>query len=226
MLNNSYRDSDLQKVKHHIDSYDLTLSELVNTVDDYGKPIFVFNNFGGSAMSDMLKSLNKWRAMHSDNDSNIDIKQIAIDAEARIKTLEELRDSIFRDGMGVDGSKIVGGVTNYQIASMYMNLNMKANRFEQMCTSFIKQLAQFYIIEKGSKIDPEDIFDMPLEITYVRKPVEDTLELMRISNQSVGSITDETRFGFDPRVSDPVKEAKEYQGDMIAKAPVEEEEHD
>ena len=105
--NNNVCTSDLDKIKHLIDSYDKTYSGFVDDLEDIQQVIFVLTNYGGADLKQFLSDLKYYKTIQtesagSDDKSGVSTLTIDIPVEARDKLLDITRKAIFDMGQGID----------------------------------------------------------------------------------------------------------------------------
>lgn len=129
-----------------LDAYDLTLSQMVNNVDDGNFIYWVLKNCGGMEPEDderFISQLKITHLAHADGDSGAGVEAHTVEAPyvANTTTLEKLRGQLFDDFMALDVKEIAGGaVTATQIQAAYEPLNSKCDQFEFCVIEFIDKI--------------------------------------------------------------------------------------
>ena len=129
-----------------LDAYDLTLSQMVNNVDDGNFIYWILKNCGGmDAVDDeqFISQLKVTHMAHADGDSGAGVEAHTVEAPyaANVSTLEKLRAQLFDDFMALDVKEIAGGaVTATQIEAAYEPLNSKCDQFEFCVIDFVNRI--------------------------------------------------------------------------------------
>ena len=129
-----------------LDAYDLTLSQMVNNVDDGNFIYWILKNCGGmDAVDDerFISQLKITHVAHADGDSGAGVDAHTVEAPyaANNSTLENLRRQLFDDFMALDTKEIAGGaVTATQIQAAYEPLNNKCDQFEFSVIEFVNRI--------------------------------------------------------------------------------------
>ena len=129
-----------------LDAYDLTLSQMVNNVDDGNFIYWILKNCGGmDAVDDeqFISQLKITHMAHADGDSGAGVEAHTVEApyQANASTLEKLRTQLFDDFMALDVKEIAGGaVTATQIEAAYEPLNSKCDQFEFCVIDFVNRI--------------------------------------------------------------------------------------
>lgn len=203
--NNQYLDSDLNGVRAYIDAYDFTNSDFCNNLEDFQDMMWVIKNYDGTDLSEFFRDVKAYKAIKVSDDGEAKQESQEIPHEAKTIFLDRLKYDIFMFGMGVNTDDLEGNITNVRIKAMYNNLDLKATSYEQECTSFIEQWA--YFLTGGNEVD--------VSVTYDRSLIMNNLEMSKLANESVGSISEETRLSHDPRVTDVVEEMERLKKENI-----------
>lgn len=206
--NNEFLDSDLKGVKNFIDAYDFTNSDFCNNLEDFQDAMWIIKNYDGQNISEFFRDIKNYKAVKVDDEGEARQEFAEIPHEAKSVYLDRLKYDIFLFGMGVNTDDLEGNITNVRIKAMYNNLDLKAETFEQECNSFISQWA--YFATGGKYAD--------IEVEYDRSLIMNTLEMAQLANQSIGSLSEETRLANDPRVSNVVEEMQRLQKENIVRA--------
>ena len=145
-LYNEDRQSAIVGKQNTLDSYDLTLSQMVNNVDDGNFIYWVLKNCGGmDAIDDerFISQLKITHMAHADGDSGAGVEAHTVEAPyaANNSTLENLRRQLFDDFMALDTKAIASGaVTATQIEAAYEPLNSKCDMFEFCVIDFVDKI--------------------------------------------------------------------------------------
>lgn len=145
-LYNEDKQSAIIGKQNTLDAYDLTLSQMVNNVDDGNFIYWILKNCGGmDAVDDerFISQLKITHMAHADGDSGAGVEAHTIEAPyaANSNTLDNLRRQLFDDFMALDTKEIAGGaVTATQIQAAYEPLNSKCDQFEFCVIDFVNRI--------------------------------------------------------------------------------------
>ena len=162
-LYNEDKQSAIVGKQNTLDAYDLTLSQMVNNVDDGNFIYWILKNCGGmDAVDDerFISQLKITHMAHADGDSGAGVEAHTVEAPyaANTATLEKLRVQLFDDFMALDTKEIAGGaVTATQIEAAYEPLNSKCDQFEYCVLDFMQRLM--------------DIVGIDDKVTFVRSKI-------------------------------------------------------
>lgn len=152
-LYNEGKQSAIVGKQNTLDAYDLTLSQMVNNVDDGNFIYWILKNCGGMDAADderFLSQLKITHMAHADGDSGAGVEAHTVEAPyaANEVTLEKLRTQLFDDFMALDTKAIAGGaVTATQILAAYEPLNSKCDQLEYNVIEFIDGLLELVGVE-------------------------------------------------------------------------------
>lgn len=145
-LYNEDKQSAIIGKQNTLDAYDLTLSQMVNNVDDGNFIYWVLKNCGAMDAADderFISQLKITHVAHADGDSGMGVDAHTIEApyQANTVTLEKLRTQLFDDFMALDVKSIAGGaVTATQIEAAYEPLNSKCDQLEFNVLDFVQKV--------------------------------------------------------------------------------------
>lgn len=145
-LYNENKQSAIVGKQNTLDAYDLTLSQMVNNVDDGNFIYWVLKNCGGMDEVDDEKFISQLKithVAHADGDSGAGVEAHTVEAPvaANNSTLENLRRQLFDDFMALDTKEIAGGaVTATQIMAAYEPLNSKCDQLEFNVLEFVHRI--------------------------------------------------------------------------------------
>ena len=159
---NDEHQSEFTGLREKIDGYDLIQSGLANDLDDMSQIYWVLKNAGGMDDVDLAKFLERMKTVRAatldDDGTSAEAHTVEIPYQARMTSLADLRDSLYRDAMALDTDKIsAGNVTATAIRASYENLTLKCDGFESCVYDFIQGLLRLIGVEdaptfKRSKI--------------------------------------------------------------------------
>lgn len=200
LLNGEKMHSDLKPIKNFIDAYDFTTSDFFNELLDAVQQYWVLKNFQGQNLGEFLSQVRKYKALKVGGEG--DAKQVTKDipANAKEKFIALTEQNIYKFAMAVNPDEIEGNVTNVRIKAMFSNLDMKANDFEDNTEDFISNSLYFASGEESRA-----------KISFDRSMIINTIEAAKLSNESIGAISDETRLANDPRVDDVEAEIRQME---------------
>lgn len=153
-----------------LDAYDLTLSQMVNNVDDGNFIYWVLKNCGGmDAVDDeqFVSQLKMTHVAHADGDTGMGVDAHTIEAPyaANSTTLEKLRMQLFDDFMALDVKTIAGGaVTATQIEAAYEPLNSKCDQLEYNVLDFVHHILELAGIDDEVSFARSKIVNVAEEI--------------------------------------------------------------
>lgn len=182
-LYNEDKQSAIIGKQNTLDAYDLTLSQMVNNVDDGNFIYWILKNCGGmDAVDDerFISQLKITHMAHADGDSGAGVEAHTIEApyEANNNTLENLRRQLFDDFMALDTKEIAGGaVTATQIQAAYEPLNSKCDQFEYCVLDFMQRIMNLVGIDD--------------EPTFVRSKIVNVTDEIGAVVQSADYLDDE-----------------------------------
>ena len=177
-LYNEDKQSALIGKQNTLDAYDLTLSQMVNNVDDGNFIYWVLKNCGGMDEVDDEKFLSQLKITHmahADGDSGAGIEAHTVEAPyaANSSTLENLRRQLFDDFMALDTKEIAGGaVTATQIQAAYEPLNSKCDQLEYHVLEFVHSILELAGIDDEVSFTRSKIVNVSDEITTVLSAAE------------------------------------------------------
>ena len=135
-------------IKSKIDLYDRILSDFGDNLDRACDVYWVLNNFGGttSDIAETLAAIEQIKAVANISDgtgssSTAEPHTIEVPYAARQAALEILQKQLYSDYMALSMDELTGGsLTNVAIETATLNLNLKADRYEWQCFSFVQKV--------------------------------------------------------------------------------------
>lgn len=142
-------------IKSKIDLYDRILSDFGDNLDRACDVYWVLNNFGGtmSDIAETLAAIEQIKAVANISDgtgtaSTAEPHTIEVPYAARQAALDILQKQLYSDYMALSMDELTGGsLTNVAIETAMMNLNLKADRYEWQCFSFVQKVLRLLGIE-------------------------------------------------------------------------------
>lgn len=177
-LYNEDKQSAIVGKQNTLDAYDLTLSQMVNNVDDGNFIYWILKNCGGMDEVDderFISQLKITHVAHADGDSGAGVEAHTVEAPyaANSTTLEKLRAQLFDDFMALDTKEIAGGaVTATQILAAYEPLNSKCDQFEFNVLDFVSRILALAGIDDECTFVRSKIVNVNDEISSVLQAAE------------------------------------------------------
>lgn len=207
--NNNVCTSDLDKIKHLVDSYDKTYSGFVDDLEDIQQVIFILTNYGGEDLKQFLSDLKYYKTIQvesegSEDKSGVSTLTIDIPVEARDKLLDITRKAIFDMGQGIDPQQQgFDNTSGEAMKFLYSLLELKAGlmetEFRQGFGELVRAISRHY-----SGKEPEQIIQ-----TWTRTSIRNDAELVDMCQKSVGVISNKTILKNHPFVENAEDEEKE-----------------
>lgn len=206
--NNNVCSSDLDKIKHLIDSYDKTYSGFVDDLEDIQQVVFVLTNYGGADLKQFLSDLKYYKTIQvesagSDDKSGVSTLTIDIPVEARDKLLDITRKAIFDMGQGIDPQQQgFDNTSGEAMKFLYSLLELKAGLMETEFRAGFGELVR--AIGRYYGKEPEQIVQ-----TWTRTSIRNDAELVDMCQKSIGVISTKTILKNHPFVENTEDEEKE-----------------
>jgi SPP1 family phage portal protein len=182
LFNNRDHKSDLYNIKSLIDVYDLIMSDFANNIDDFQDAFFTLKGHSGDPkdLAEFMRQLKLIKAVPVAEDGDVGINQLEVPVLARQTFLDLLTKDIYKFAMGVDLSNIQGGsLTNVYIKSMYSDLDLKCNMFENEVRKFIYKVIDFINAHDGKSFTQDFNFTRSM-IVNRSEMIDDVLKLAGI----------------------------------------------
>lgn len=206
--NNNVCSSDLDKIKHLIDSYDKTYSGFVDDLEDIQQVVFVLTNYGGADLKQFLSDLKYYKTIQvesagSDDKSGVSTLTIDIPVEARDKLLDITRKAIFDMGQGIEPQQQgFDNTSGEAMKFLYSLLELKAGLMETEFRAGFGELVR--AIGRYYGKEPEQIVQ-----TWTRTSIRNDAELVDMCQKSIGVISTKTILKNHPFVENAEDEEKE-----------------
>ena len=174
--------SDLVGNQGTLDGYDLTISGLLNNLDDGEFIYWILKNCGGMDELDDAKFIEQLKLTHvahadGDDGASVEAHNVTVEFEATAEALDRLEKQLFKDFMALKVEDIGAGATNDQIQAAYEPINQKTDQFEYCVTEFINGILELAGIED--------------EPTYTRSQMSNQSELLEMVLQCAEYLDDE-----------------------------------
>lgn len=115
--------------------------------------VFVVKGYEGDNIEELITNIKTKKAIGVDETGDIDIKTFAIPVEARRERLLQLKQDIYRFGMGFDATQLGdGNITNVVIKSRYALLDLKCNKLESRLRAFLQPIVEIVIDEINMRL--------------------------------------------------------------------------
>ncbi|ENZ01681.1 SPP1 family phage portal protein [Clostridium thermobutyricum] len=208
---------DIRYIKNLIDNYDLTRSDLGNSLEQLRNFILVLKNAQGSDIEEILQNLKLYGMIKTENidgsGSDVDMLSNPIDATASIEHTNTLRKNIIELVQGVNlNLELSIPPSGVALQLLYSGLDIKANGFETEFTQGFDMLQEFiniYLVEKN-QIKKQGF----AEIQYQRNTPQNISEQIQNIRNSHGIVSNKTLFENHPFVKDADEEQKEFDKDQ------------
>ena len=188
-----------QPIKSKIDLYDIILSDFGNNLEDSNDVYWVLKNYDGQNIGEFLEAFKKYKTIAVDDEGSAEPKTMEIPYQARQEALEKLRKDIYEDAMALDVSVLSGGsLTNVAIKANMMNLDLKADLFENQVYSFLYSVIDLYLEFKNKNTD--------YEIELIRRSIVNDTELIDNIQKCRNDISHETALRLNPYIKDEKEE--------------------
>jgi len=203
LYNNDEHQNDLARFKRHLDAHDVVESDLCNNLEDFNEAYWVLKGYAGQDAEEFIKEFKRSRVMKVGEGGDASQETQETPYQAREATLKILKRNIFKFAQAVDPEDITGDVTNVAIESMYTQLDLKANDFEMEIQDFVAQCE--YFINKYAELTGKQQVKQ-IELNFDRTMVMNKDRMIELANESIGSVSNQTRWEYDPRVQDTEEE--------------------
>ena len=198
-LYNENKQSAIVGKQNTLDAYDLTLSQMVNNVDDGNFIYWILKNCGGMDEVDDEKFISQLKithVAHADGDSGAGVEAHTVEAPyaANSTTLENLRRQLFDDFMALDTKQIAGGaITATQIMAAYEPLNSKCDQLEYNVLEFVHRILSLAGIDDECTFVRSKIVNMTDEIGTILQAAE-YLDSGYITKRILGLLGDADKY--------------------------------
>ena len=165
--NNKQQKSGLFPIKALMDDYDLMACGLSNNITDMSEAYIAVTGFDGDDLDELALNFRAKKHIGVGDGGGIDIKTVEIPYQARQAKLELDERNIYRFGMGFNATaQRDGNVTDDEVQSRYVLLDMKCNKLEIRLKSFLRKLLKVVLAEinaeNGTDYQQKDVyFDLP-----------------------------------------------------------------
>jgi len=215
LYNNDEELYDLQPIKAYVDVYDIVQSDFANNLEDFQDVYWILKGYQGTSLTEFLNQVKKYKALKVGEGGDAHAETVEVPYQARQAALQELETAIYKFGMAVDPSSVMGGsLTNVHIRAMFANLDLKASDFEQQVKDFVDKVIPFvnvYRASKGQK--PVELWD----VVFDRSLIINEVELLTANAGQMGVVSEKTRLSNHPWVASSEDEIAEMQNEGTIK---------
>lgn len=180
---NVNRQSDLVGNQGTLDGYDLTISGLLNNLDDGEFIYWILKNCGGMSELDDAKFIEQLKLTHvahadGDDGASVEAHNVTVEFEATAEALDRLTEQLYADFMALRVQDLSSGnKTATEITAAYEPINQKTDQFEYCVTEFIQGILEL----AGIKDEP----------TYTRSQMSNQREMLEMVLQCAEYLDDE-----------------------------------
>lgn len=210
--NNELETSDLDPIKDLIDAYDLVNSQFVNDEEDFQKMIFILSGYGSEPSDDFLNNLKRSKLVKLEAgypDAKIEPKletlAVEIPHDAYEKSLENTKNAIYEQGMGLDINDDKLNYTNGEA------LDFKYSLLELKCAGTRIQFEKGFIIlikEIAKHLGKSDLDESLIEIQWNDGKVRNISDMVNNARLCLGFTSLHTALENNPLVKDVDEEIK------------------
>lgn len=205
----------VEQIKTLVDNYNTQASTNADVLADIPNFIYKLVNYGGVDLEEFISDLNKYRAVKTDENGDVDKLTADIQTEANEKELERTRKAIYELGRGVDTlNENLGNASGVALKFRYSDLDIDCNILESEMQSSIEHMLWF-ITHYLEMIGEGDFTDETVKFVFNRDIITNEMEAVEMCEKSVGIIDDQTNRENHPWYTPEVE-------DRLAKQKVEE----
>ena len=154
--------SGLWAIKGLIDDYDLMACGLSNNIQDMAEAYIAVSGFDGDNLDELAVNWRAKKHIGVGDGGSIDIKTVDIPYQARQAKLELDEKNIYRFGMGFNAAQGSADMTDDEVQSRYVLLDMKCNKLEIRLKSFLRRLLKVVLAEinaeNGTDYQQKDVY--------------------------------------------------------------------
>lgn len=189
-------------LKSKIDLFDIINSDFGNNLEDSNDVYWVLKNYAGQDIGDFLEQYKQYKTIAVDDEGSAEMKTTEVPYQARQTALEMLRHQIYDDSMALDTSILSGGsLTNVAIKANMMNLDLKADEFENQVYSFLYNMIDLYLEIVNSS-------DTEYEIELIRRSIVNDTEIIDNIIKIRSDISHKTALKLNPYIKDEEEELR------------------
>ena len=191
--NNKKKVGDLQFYKSLIDSYNRTMSDLDNNLEDIQEAILNISGAAGTPAAEIRRNLRYYKMAKTDGpDAKLEALTIEIPIEAKKEMMDRLERNIFVFGQGIDVTNSdLGQKSGTALQFLYQNLDLKANKmereFQRALNNFFKFVIEYINKDKNTSYTNKDI-----KLEFVRTKIADKKEAAEVDKVKSETVKNST----------------------------------
>lgn len=207
----------VDSIKSLIDNYNMQASTNADLLADIPNFIYKLINYGGEDLGEFLSDLNKYRAVKTEEDGDVDKLQADIQTDAAETEIDRNRNSIYEFGRGVDTrEESLRDASGVALRFRYSDLDMDCNILEAEFQSSIEHMLWFintYISITGQG----DFTEEKVNIIFNRDIIIAETEAIENCSKSTGILDDKTIRENHPWYTEEVEVRLEEQEEKLRK---------
>ncbi|WJY27464.1 phage portal protein [Sporosarcina trichiuri] len=201
----------IDSIKELIDNYNLQASTNADLLADTPNFIYKLVNYGGQDLAEFLSDLQKYRAVKTDENGDVDKLQADIRTEAVEKELDRNRNSIYEFGRGVDTRDVnlrdaSGVALRFRYSDLDMDCNILEAEFQSSIEHMLWFITHYYLMTEG-----QDFTEESVNVVFNRDIIISEPEAIESCEKSVGILDDKTIRENHPWYTDAVEERLKQQ---------------
>lgn len=213
--NNMKEQPDIQEFKTILDAMNLTMSDLINALEQERDRLITLENAGGTTMQELIYNIKRYGVVKTNNidgsGSKINVSNLPASAVAPLSAFNTLKSALMEIAHAANTNqdwKVPPAGIALQL--LYRELDIKCNKFELQYKRGIKELQFFFItylnLVTNTNFSSADI----AKITFNRDMVQNVQDSLNQLHESVkyGTMSKETAVKKNPLVDDPEEEFK------------------
>ncbi|MEG0260467.1 MAG: phage portal protein [Lysinibacillus sp.] len=182
----------IEQIKSLIDNYNTQASTNADILVDIPNFIYKLVNYGGVDLKEFLDDLNKYRAVKTDENGDVDKLTADIQTEANEKELERTRKAIYELGRGVDTlNENLGNASGVALRFRYSDLDMDCNVLESEMQSSIEHM-MWFITHYLQMIGEGDFTNEKIKFVFNRDIIINEVEAVEMCEKSTGILDEQT----------------------------------
>lgn len=201
--NNSQELPDLRFIKKLIDTYDLTVSDAANTLEEIRQLTVVLKGYPASDLAEFMANLKYYGAIKVDEDGGVDKLDLSYDVTMQEKHLERVKRDLYQFGQSVnmDTDRLGQSPSGVALEFLYSGLKLKTDSLERKFkSSFVDlfRLACVYLSATG-----QGEYDHTLaRVTFQRSTITNAIDQIDAVEKSSYLISKKTAISHHPWVED------------------------
>lgn len=188
-------------VKSIIDNYDLSVSDIANTLQDAPNALRLVKGYGGDP-EEFVRNVAALNTVFMQGEGTIEALQIQIDSTAYETHLARLRKDLYESGSGVDDQESsAGNLSGTAIRFRYSGLDLDCQQMGNEFAAGLEALTWFICEDMRAKGMGEHNAQN-VDFIWNTDHIINELETVQILSASRGVISDETIIANHPYVTD------------------------